>query len=66
MDCVNKAKNTKFCSCSYPACTRKGVCCECLRYHLSQSEVPACLFPKEAEKIYDRSLKFFISLQKNK
>ncbi|MDP2923192.1 MAG: DUF6485 family protein [Candidatus Omnitrophota bacterium] len=66
MDCVNKTKNSKSCACSYPACSRKGICCECLRYHLSQGEVPGCLFPKDAEKTYNRSLGYFLSLHKNK
>ena len=65
MDCVNKEKNMKYCNCTY-SCSKKGICCECLRSHLSAGEVPACFFPPEAEKTYNRSLEYFLSLQKKK
>jgi len=60
MEC-QKEKNLKKCPCTYPNCSRKGLCCECLRYHLSNNELPACCFSEEAEKTYDRSIKKFIS-----
>jgi hypothetical protein len=60
--CNNKNKNTDFCPCTYPSCSRKGICCECIRYHLSNDELPACFFPVEAEKTYDRSKKYYLSL----
>ncbi|MCF7907496.1 MAG: DUF6485 family protein [Candidatus Omnitrophica bacterium] len=66
MSCENKKKNTDFCSCSYPGCPRKGVCCECLQYHLANNEIPGCLFPPEAEKTYNRSRDYFISICKDK
>lgn len=55
-------ENLKSCNCSYISCSRKGKCCECLRNHLSKKQVPACFFPNEAEKTFNRSLDFFISL----
>jgi hypothetical protein len=55
-----KDENLKDCSCSYPGCSRKGMCCECLRHHLRNDELPACCFPADAEKTYDRSVKAFI------
>ncbi len=59
MECkVNSNKN--FCNCTYEPCPRKGICCECIRYHLSRGEVPACFFSKEAERSYDRSVENFI------
>jgi hypothetical protein len=64
MKCVNKDKNLDFCICTYPSCPRKGVCCECLKYHLSKEQLPACFFPPEAEKTYNRSREYFISLFK--
>ncbi len=64
MECVNRDKNLQRCNCTYPNCSKKGICCECLRYHLSRGELPACFFPPEAEKTYDRSIDFFISLYK--
>ncbi|MEM2142195.1 MAG: DUF6485 family protein [Candidatus Thorarchaeota archaeon] len=53
-------KNLKHCTCSYPGCARKGRCCDCLQYHWSHRELPGCLFPKDAESSYDRSLEHFI------
>jgi hypothetical protein len=47
--------NMKKCNCTYP-CSRKGICCECLSYHRSLSQLPACYFSKEVERGYDRSI----------
>jgi len=65
-DCINKEKNLKNCGCTYTSCERRGVCCECLRYHWSRGELPGCLFPPEAEKTYDRSLEYFIKVWSEK
>ena len=51
--------NKAGCNCTYP-CNRKGICCECLSYHRSAGELPACWFSKEAERSYDRSVENFI------
>ncbi len=66
MKCENKNSNINFCTCTYPSCSRKGACCECLRYHLSNNELPGCLFPPEAEATYDRSVKNYLSVCKKK
>lgn len=58
MECKQQ-KNMKFCSCSYPGCDRKGICCECLQYHLKNRQLPGCCFPPAAEKTYDRSFAAF-------
>ena len=58
-------KNITFCNCSYP-CSRKGICCECLSYHRSRGELPACYFSDEAEKTYDRSIDYFVNIHKEK
>ncbi len=55
--CVNKEKNLKK-DCTYD-CDKKGICCECIAYHLARKELPACCFSKEAEASYDRSFKKF-------
>ncbi len=60
MEC-KKQENAKNCNCTYP-CEKKGVCCECLRYHKERRELPACFFPKEVEKTYDRSFEKFTEL----
>ena len=53
-------------SIAYEPCSRKGVCCECLQYHWRMQELPACLFPDEIERTYDRSLRRFIEVYKDK
>ncbi len=59
-ECQNRADNLKSCGCTYPGCVRKGMCCECIRHHRENGELPGCLFPKEAEKTYDRSVRKFL------
>jgi hypothetical protein len=61
-DCSNVKSNMKRCNCSYEPCSRKGRCCECLAYHLRMSELPACCFPDEVERTYDRSFRRFAEL----
>ncbi|AZR73812.1 hypothetical protein BBF96_10695 [Anoxybacter fermentans] len=56
--CVKE--NSKNCTCTYPGCPRKGVCCECIAYHRKMNQLPGCFFPPEVEKTYDRSIKAFI------
>lgn len=57
-------ENLKDCPCTYPGCDKKGKCCECLKYHLSRSELPACCFPPEIERTYDRNLTKFIEVHR--
>ncbi len=61
MECTNE-KNLAKCNCSYEGCARKGNCCECLRYHLKSRQLPACCFPDDAERTYDRSFEHFARL----
>lgn len=56
----NKEKNLQKCNCSYEPCSRKGICCECIAYHRSSDELPACVFPDNVERTYDRSFRKFI------
>ncbi|HII71540.1 TPA: cytosolic protein [Candidatus Woesearchaeota archaeon] len=58
MEC-KKEKNKQRCNCTYQGCSKKGMCCECLHSHLENKELPACCFPAEAEKTYDRSFEKF-------
>lgn len=60
-ECVNLAENKEMCNCTYP-CSRKGTCCECIAYHRRRGELPACYFPEEAEKTYNRSIEYFVEL----
>ena len=64
--CVNKEENLKDCPCTYEPCERKGICCECIKYHLAQNELPACCFSKEAEATFDRSFAKFVSDWQNR
>ncbi len=61
MEC-NKEKNLERCNCTYNPCARKGVCCECLQYHLRARELPACVFPDNIERTYNRSFEKFAQL----
>ncbi|MFH1752505.1 MAG: DUF6485 family protein [archaeon] len=60
MECNKKRNLNENCNCSYPGCPRKGVCCECIAYHVKSNALPACYFSKEGEAKYDRSLKAFL------
>jgi hypothetical protein len=61
MECKS-AENKKRCNCTYEPCSRKGICCECIQYHFSMGELPACLFPDDVERTYDRSIEKFIQI----
>ena len=61
MEC-NKAQNLQVCNCTYEPCPRKGICCECIAYHNAYGELPACVFPPEVERTYDRSVARFVAL----
>ncbi|HMK66350.1 MAG TPA: DUF6485 family protein [Thermodesulfobacteriota bacterium] len=62
--CPNIKENLKSCTCSYEPCSRKGLCCQCIQYHRRSGELPACYFPPEVEKTYDRSISRFIQSRK--
>lgn len=57
-DCPNKETNAAYCNCSY-SCEKKLTCCECLHYHRRLGQLPACFFPDDVERTYDRSLERF-------
>ena len=62
-ECPNLEVNLEDCPCTY-SCASKGRCCECIRSHRKNNELPACYFPPEIEKTYDRSIRRFVSLYK--
>ena len=62
MDCPNYEKNMKVCNCTYEPCSKKGKCCECIAYHRRSGELPACYFPDDVERTYDRSIARFIAI----
>ena len=61
MEC-QKEQNLKKCPCTYPGCDKKGVCCECIAYHLKMNELPACCFPPEIAKTDERSISKFVEI----
>ncbi len=60
MEC-KKDKNLNNCNCTYP-CGKKGICCDCIIYHRNLGELPACYFPNDIEKGYDRSVENFVKV----
>ena len=61
MECKQE-KNFSRCNCTYEPCDKKGVCCECLSYHLNMRQLPGCCFPDRVEKTWDRSFETFAKL----
>jgi hypothetical protein len=59
MEC-RKQKNLEGCGCTYMACDRRGMCCECVQHHVAKKQIPGCFFPPAAEKQYDRSFAAFV------
>jgi hypothetical protein len=57
MEC-RREENKKFCNCTYD-CEKKGICCLCVKHHRERGELPACYFPKDHEKTYNRSIDYF-------
>jgi hypothetical protein len=60
--CDNKKENLVNCNCTYEPCSKKGMCCECIKYHWSMNELPACFFPDDVERTFDRSVRRFIQI----
>jgi hypothetical protein len=65
-DCANRKRNAKDCACTYTSCDKRGFCCECIVYHRSQGELPGCLFPPEAERTFDRSIRKYIEVMQGR
>ena len=61
MDCKKDA-NLAVCNCTYEPCEHKGLCCDCIRYHVKKRQLPACCFPDDAERTFDRSFEYFARL----
>ena len=61
MEC-KKEENLEKCNCTYEPCSRKGMCCQCIAYHLRMRELPACCFPNDVEATFDRSFECFSRL----
>lgn len=59
MEC-KKAQNLEWCSCTFNACGKRGICCECVKYHREKDEIPGCFFSDDYERTYNRSIENFI------
>jgi len=59
-------ENKARCNCTYEPCSRKGVCCDCISYHLDLGQVPACFFTADIEKTYNRSIENFVATYKKR
>ena len=66
MSCDHEKQNLSKCNCTYSGCEKHGKCCECISYHLSMKQLPACAFPKDVESSYDRSFKRFVKVCKER
>jgi hypothetical protein len=64
--CSNRKPNTETCTCTYLACDRRGFCCACITYHREKGQLPGCVFPTEAEKTYDRSVRHYVQVMQAK
>ncbi len=62
MKTCNSDTNKARCNCTYEPCSRKGICCECIAYHRRAGELPACYFPDDVERTYDRSIERFVRM----
>jgi len=65
MECKQE-ENLRDCPCTWANCSRKGKCCDCIKHHWENGELPACFFSKEAERTYDRSVENFIKDWQNR
>jgi hypothetical protein len=65
MECKSEKNKQDYCNCTY-ACGKKGMCCDCLHYHRKMGQLPACFFPDDVEKTYDRSIERFIELYQDR
>ncbi|KYK34204.1 MAG: hypothetical protein HXS48_05350 [Theionarchaea archaeon] len=64
MDCMNRERNLEYCNCTWASCSKKGMCCECVRSHRLTGELPACFFTDDVERTYDRSINRFIRMHR--
>jgi len=61
----SREENKTNCNCTY-SCEKKGLCCKCVSYHRNRGELPACYFPGNVERTYDRSIENFVRINSKK
>jgi len=65
MEC-KRDENKINCTCTYTTCSHRGICCECVKFHRENGELPGCFFPAAAERTYDRSVENFVRVMSKK
>ena len=65
MEC-RRDENKIGCTCTYTRCSKRGLCCECVRAHRENGEIPGCFFTAAGEATYDRSVKNFVKIMKDR
>ena len=60
MEC-KKEENKIGCSCTYTSCGNRGVCCDCVRHHRENNEIPGCFFTAAGApyELYNNQTVFF-------
>ena len=53
MEC-KKEENKIGCTCTCVGCGNRGTCCDCVRHHRENGEIPGCFFAPAAERTYER------------
>ncbi len=61
MEC-KREENKLECTCTYTTCKNRGMCCDCVRHHRENGQIPGCFFSAAGEATYDRSIENFIKV----
>lgn len=59
MEC-KRDENKIGCTCTATTCSNRGICCDCVRYHRENGEIPGCFFTAASERTWDRSIENFV------
>jgi hypothetical protein len=65
MEC-KKEQNLKDCTCPFTSCSKRGICCECIKSHLKNRELPGCCFDIKTAESHERSFEHFAKLVNEK
>ena len=59
-------ENKIGCTCTATTCGNRGICCDCVRHHRENGEIPGCFFTPAGERTWDRSIENFVRIMANK
>lgn len=65
MEC-KRDENKIGCTCTSTTCGNRGICCDCVRHHRENGEIPGCFFTPAGERTWDRSIENFVRVMANK